>query len=106
MFLLIKIDVDYNYIREYKDLSDFEIQLSNGNSNLTQSMFTDQHTTIYVDIFNTCLDNICVVQNLCLSTMLPTQLHVHFLSGQKSKKRNVPARAEGQGAGDRARWVL
>ena len=26
-FLLIKIDVDYNYIREYKDLSDFEIQL-------------------------------------------------------------------------------
>ena len=26
-FLLVKIDVDYNYIREYKDLSDFEIQL-------------------------------------------------------------------------------
>ena len=26
-FLIIKIDVDYNYIREYKDLSDFEIQL-------------------------------------------------------------------------------
>jgi len=26
-FLLIKIDVDYNYIRELKDLSDFEIQL-------------------------------------------------------------------------------
>jgi len=26
-FLLVKIDVDYNYIREYRDLSDFEIQL-------------------------------------------------------------------------------
>ena len=26
-FLIIKIDVDYNYIREYKDLSSFEIQL-------------------------------------------------------------------------------
>jgi len=26
-FLHIKIDVDYNYIREYRDLSDFEIQL-------------------------------------------------------------------------------
>ncbi len=26
-FLIIKIDVDYNYIREYLDLSDLEIQL-------------------------------------------------------------------------------
>ena len=26
-FLIIKIDVDYNYIREYLDLSSFEIQL-------------------------------------------------------------------------------
>lgn len=26
-FLLVKIDVDYNYIREYLDLSDFESQL-------------------------------------------------------------------------------
>ena len=26
-FLLVKIDVDYNYIREYLDLSRFEIQL-------------------------------------------------------------------------------
>ena len=26
-FLIVKIDVDYNYIREYLDLSDLEIQL-------------------------------------------------------------------------------